>query len=218
MRILIVDDHTVVRKGIIEIINETVQQVDNPILQPAEFDEAGSTAEALELVRQQTYDLLIVDISLPDVSGLDLIREIRDEVGQVPILVLSMHPEESYAIRAFRVGANGYLNKASVPEELKGAIEKVLSGGTYASPNMTEALVKELSDANEIKHPHETLSEREWQVLRLLARGKKLTTIAELLNLHPKTVSTYKTRLMKKLQVENNAELIHYVMNQDLMG
>ena len=209
MKFLIVDDHAVVRRGTIEIVSDFSDEVD--------FDEAGSSAEALDKVAAGGHDLVLLDISLPDESGLETLKKIRAARPELPVLILSMHPEEEYAVRTFKVGADGYLAKGSAPDELVNAIRKVLSGGKYVSSSLSDRLVSELLEPKRTKRPQELLSHREYEVLAMLARGNKLTAIAEDMGLSVKTASTYKTRGMKKLGLKNNAELVRYAMVQGML-
>ena len=209
MRILLVDDHAVVRKGIKEIASISVGTAD--------FDEAETGGDAMRMIGEADYDLVILDISLPDQSGLDVLRLIRKDRADLPVLILSMHPENGYAARAFEAGANGYLTKGSVPEELQDAIEKVLKGGRYTSPTLVDSLVRQLLDPVRPAKPHDVLSEREYEVLRRLARGERLTAIANQMDLSTKTVATYRSRAMKKLNLENAAQLFRYAMNAGML-
>lgn len=209
MRILLVDDHAVVRKGIKEIASISVGAAD--------FDEAETGGDALRMIGSTDYDLVILDISLPDRSGLDVLRRIREDRVDLPVLILSMHPENGYAARAFEAGANGYLTKGSVPEELQDAIEKVLKGGRYTSPTLVDSLVRQLLDPVRPAKPHDVLSEREYEVLRRLAHGERLTAIANQMDLSTKTVATYRSRAMKKLNLTNAAQLFRYAMNAGML-
>lgn len=208
MNLLLIDDHAVVRSGVRDIVSVSETG--------ANFAEASTAREAMEMVSNQDYDIVILDISLPDENGLQLLQKIRQVKPDMPVLILSMHPEEGYAMRAFKAGANGYLNKASVPAELVGAIRKILSGSTYASQALTSGLLRGMAAGAMNKPPHDLLSEREWHVLRLLAHGYKLTDIADNMNVHPKTVSTYKSRIMRKLNIDNNAQLLRYALSLGL--
>lgn len=209
MRILLVDDHAVVRKGIKEIASISVGNAD--------FDEAETGCDAMRMIGNADYDLVILDISLPDQSGLDILRRIRKDRADLPVLILSMHPENGYAARAFEAGANGYLTKGSVPEELQDAIEKVLKGGRYTSPTLVDSLVRQLLDPVRPPKPHDVLSEREYEVLSRLARGERLTAIANQMDLSAKTVATYRSRAMRKLNLENTAQLFRYAMNAGML-
>lgn len=208
MNLLLVDDHAVVRSGVRDIVSVTETE--------ARFAEASNAREALDLICCQDYDIVILDINLPDENGLQLLQKIRKVKPQLPVLILSMYPEEGYALRAFKAGANGYLNKASVPAELVGAIRRILQGNTYASQSLTSGLLKGMASSSSNNLSHDLLSEREWHVLRLLAHGYKLTDIAENMDVHPKTVSTYKSRIMRKLDIENNAQLLRYALSLGL--
>ncbi len=204
MRFLIVDDHAVVRRGTMEILSDYSDDVT--------FHEAGSSGEALSLLGQFAFDLVLLDISLPDENGLETLKKIRRVHPALPVLILSMHPEEEYAIRTFRSGANGYLAKNSAPEELITAVKKVLQGGKYLSPDLSDRLLHEYIDPKAVRRPSEQLSQREYQILSALAAGKTLTAIAAEMSLSVKTVSTYRARVMKKLKLANNAQLIRYAM------
>ncbi len=209
MHLLVVDDHAVVRSGIRDIVSLSAPE--------ARFAEAATAHEAMECVLREHFDLVVLDISLPDESGIDLLGRIRAVQPDIPVLILSMHPEEGYALRAIQAGANGYLNKASVPAELVGAIRAVLAGQTFAGEGVIQELAKGITASRSQRHPHELLSEREWYVLRMLARGDRLTTIAEKLSVNPKTVSTYKTRIMRKLGVSNNVDMMRYAISMGLV-
>jgi two-component system invasion response regulator UvrY len=204
-RILIIDDHEVVREGVKGLFAADV----------AEFGEARNGAEALNLIREQDWDIAILDISLAGRSGLDVLKEIRQLRPKLPVLMLSMHAEGQYAMRAFKAGASGYINKASSREELRQAVLKVIRGGRYISPSMAEKMVFDLSSSD--KAPHEQLSDRELEVLCLIASGKTVGEIAESLNLSDKTISTYRRRILDKMQLSTNAELTHYAIKNNLV-
>lgn len=206
MNLLLVDDHAVVRSGIRDIVS-----VSEP---KATFAEAATAQEALELLTAQHFDLVILDLSLPDANGLTLLPRIRAIAPDLPVLVLSMHPEDGYAQRALQAGAQAYLNKASVPAELVSAIRQIFQEN--ASQDQAWPAAEPLSETTAVSPSRKLLSEREWHVLRLLAHGHRLTHIAQELNVHPKTVSTYKSRIMKKLNIENNAQLLRYALEQGL--
>lgn len=208
MHLLLVDDHAVVRSGIRDIVSLSAPE--------ARFSEASTAHEAMERILVERFDMVVLDISLPDESGIELLCRIREIQPELPVLILSMHPEEGYALRAIQAGANGYLNKASVPAELVGAIRAVLAGQTFAAEGVIEELAKGVTNPVSPRRPHELLSEREWYVLRMLARGDRLTTIAEKLGVNPKTVSTYKSRIMRKLDVSNNADMMRYAISMGL--
>ena len=209
LKILIADDHAIVRKGLMKILKES----DNGI----SVDEAGHGQEALARVLQTRYELVLMDISMPGRGGLDVLKEMKSHRPQLPVLILSMHPEEEYAIRALRAGASGYVTKDSAADELVGAIRKVLSGGRYVSSSLAEKLAFEM-EADAGKLPHETLSDREYQVLRMIASGKTVTEIAQELSLSVKTISTYRSRILEKMRAKNNAELTRYAFANRLVS
>ncbi len=180
-----------------------------------QIDEADSGDEALSLIRKNSYDVVILDISMPGKSGIDVLREITFEFPGLPILVLSIHPEDQYALRVMKNGASGYLNKASAPEELVAAIRKITSGGKYITSAVTDRLLQDGGASRD--NPHETLSNREYQVMLHIASGKTVTETAQILNLSVKTVSTYRTRILEKLHLENNARIIHYALSRNLL-
>jgi len=208
-KILIADDHPVVRMGLIELISGAFENVS--------FGEAKTTQEALEQVWKQDWGLVILDISMPGRSGIDILSEVKKARPKVPILVLSMHPEEQFARRALKAGAAAYMTKESVPEELIRALRRVMQGGRYVSAALAEKLAADLR--LEIERPaHELLSDREFQVLRMIALGKTVTDIAGELALSVKTVSTYRSRIIEKTGMRNNAELIRYAIQNQLVG
>lgn len=208
LRVLIADDHPLIRKGLIRILSDSVY-VDA-------VDEASDGFAALDLLRRNSYDVVVLDISLPDKDGMDVLPEIKQLVPDVPVLMLSIQPEEQYAVRAFRLGAAGCLNKSSAPEELVEAIRTVARGGTYLSPKAKDLVMDSIRGDGRAK-PHESLSERESQVMIQIARGKTVGEIAELLSLSVKTVSTYRARLLEKLSLENNAQVMEYVFRHKLI-
>ncbi len=182
----------------------------------ATFGEARNAQEALDLVWKDNWDVVVLDITMPGRSGLEVLREIKRSRPKVPVLVLSMHPENQFAVRVLKRGASGYMTKESAAEELVGAIKKVLSGGRYVSTSLAEKLATYVSsDSN--KPPQELLSDREFQVLRLIASGKIVSEIAKELSLSVKTISTYRTRILEKMGLRNNAELMHYAMHHQLV-
>ena len=207
VKILIIDDHEVVRRGMRQILEENFLYV--------EVGEADTGAKGIAAVRQEPWDLAIVDISLPDQSGLELLCELHSTAPRLPLMVLSLHPEEQYAVRAFRAGAMAYLNKQTAPEELARAVKQVLSGRRYVTASIGERMVSSLSK-NPTGPAHHTLSEREFEVLVLLARGQSIKHIAQSLTLSIKTVSTYRARLLDKLQLTTTAELIRYALDHHL--
>ena len=207
IRILVADDHAVIHRGVRQIVSAEP----NMVVQ----GEARTAQEALALVRRQPWDALILDISLPG-GGLDLLKAVKQECPKLPVIILSMHPEEQYAVRALKLGAACYLNKTSAPEELVTAIRKVVAGGKYVSPSLAERLAAMVATDTD-RPPHERLSDREYQVLRLIASGKSVGQIAEGLSLSVKTVSTYRARILEKMHLENNAQLIHYAIQNRLL-
>jgi two-component system invasion response regulator UvrY len=207
-KILIADDHAVVRKGLTKILKEA----DAGIC----VDEANHGQEALAKALQASYELVLMDISMPGRGGLEVLKEIKSHRPKLPVLMLSMHPEEEYAVRALRAGASGYVTKDSAAEELMEAIRKVLSGGRYVSASLAEKLAFEMeSDAD--KPLHETLSDREYQVMRMIASGKTVTEIAQELSLSVKTISTYRSRILEKMRLKNNSELTRYAFENLLV-
>jgi len=207
MRVLIADDHAIVRRGVREILEEAPLGL--------AVDEVGSAAETLKAVKVNTYDIVLLDIAFPDGSGLEVLRQIRTDCPQTRVLLLSMYPEEQYAQRALHLGASGYLTKDSAPNELVIAIQKVAVGGKYITQALAERLVDEI-DMQVEKAPYETLSDREFQVLTRLGAGKSIHAIAAELSLSPKTVSTYRSRLLEKLKLKTEADIIHYVIENRL--
>lgn len=208
IKILVVDDHSIVRQGLKQILADSQSLV--------VAGEASTGQEALQKIRSSNFDMVIMDISLPDRSGLDMLEQIKMIAPKLPVLILSMHAEEQYATRAFKSGASGYLTKESASEQLVIAINKVAQGGKYISPSLAEKLVFELVKDSE-KALHENLSDRELQVLCLLASGKTLTDISQTLHVSVKTVSTYRTRILEKMGMHNNAELIRYALENKLV-
>ena len=204
-KILIVDDHEVVRAGVRRIIEQP----------EIVFGEAGNATQALELVNQEDWDLAVLDLSLGERSGLDLLKELKQVRSKLPVLILSMHSEEQYARRAFQAGAAGYITKDSGPEELVKAVTRVIGGGRYVTPTTAERLALELEKGSD-RPPHHALSDREFEVLRLIASGKTVGEIAALLELSDKTVSTYRARILEKMRMKSNAEIIHYAIRNNL--
>ena len=181
----------------------------------AEFGEARSGAEAINLIRDSEWDIAILDISLAGRSGLDVLKEIRQLRPKLPVLMLSMHAEDQYAMRAFKAGASGYISKASSRDELRQAVLKVIKGGRYISPSMAERMVFDISSSD--KPPHEQLSDRELEVLCLIASGRTVGEIAPSLSLSDKTISTYRRRILDKMHLSTNAELTHYAIRNHLV-
>ncbi|MCX5820215.1 MAG: response regulator transcription factor [Deltaproteobacteria bacterium] len=208
IRILVVDDHAIVREGLKQILADVNDM--------AVRDEAAGGQEALNKIRSGEFDVVLLDISMPGRSGLEILKEIKAERPKLPVLILSMHAEEQYAVRALRAGASGYLTKASAPDELIGAIRKVSCGRKYVSSSLAEKLALEL-DIDTKKPPHATLSDREYQVMLMLASGKAVKEIADELCLSVKTISTYRSRVMEKMNMKKNAELTLYAIQNHLV-
>jgi DNA-binding NarL/FixJ family response regulator len=207
LHILIVDDHAIVREGMVRILERTGEHWT--------VAEASTGHQALELMQRQPIDLAIVDLSMPGISGLDLIRRMRADFPAVRVLVLSMHAEEQYALRAFKAGANGYVTKDQAATELVHAVRKVAAGGAYVTQSLAERVVLQLHGAVDVPR-HAQLSDRELEVLRGIVAGRRLTDIAQSLHLSVKTISTHKTRMLDKLQLPTTAALIRYGMEHGL--
>jgi len=208
IKILIADDHAVVLEGLKRIIADAADM--------AIEAEAKTGREVLEKLRTTAVDLVLLDLSMPKISGLELLKVIKDRYPKIPVLILSMLPENQYAVRMLKAGASGYLNKASAADQLILAIRKVAYGGKYISMTLAEKLAFDL-DINTSKPPHETLSNREYQVFCLIASGKQAAEIADELTLSAKTVSTYRARVLEKMKMSNNAELIRYAIENNLV-
>ena len=208
IRVLVADDHALVRRGLRELLSET-----DDIRVEAE---AATAAEALECVLRQALDVVVLDLSLPGRGGLDLLGEIKAARGDLPVLILTMHPEDQYAVRALKAGAAGYLTKESAPEKLVEAVRRAAAGGRYVSASLAEKLALHLDDARQ-REPHETLSDREFQVFRRLAGGRTVSQIADELSLSVKTVSTYRARILEKMAMQTNAELMQYAFRHKLV-
>jgi DNA-binding NarL/FixJ family response regulator len=208
IRVLIVDDHTILRRGLSQIISETDDlEVSG---------EADSGAQAVQLARAQDFDVVLLDISMPDRNGLDTLKQLKKEKPKLAVLMLSMHPEEHYAMRALKAGASGYLTKQSAPALLVTAIRQVAGGRKYVSADLAEELARTVGD-DAGRPRHETLSDREYETLRLMASGKTLTEVAAEMTLSVKTVSVYRARLLEKMQLKNNAELTYYALKHKLV-
>jgi two-component system invasion response regulator UvrY len=207
MRILLADDHALLRQGLKQILLEEFPN--------AEFQEAATTQETIERLGQKACDVLVLDVFMPGRTGLEVLEEVRREYPALPVLVLSSTPEEQLAIRVLKAGASGFLNKQTAPENLIHAVQKLLSGGKYVSAAVAERLAKEIGRANQ--QPHERLSDREFQVMRMLVAGKSLKEIADELALSAKTISTFHTRIWQKLGVKNDVELVHYALEHQLV-
>lgn len=208
IKVMIIDDHTLFRKGLREIL------LDFPFIE--ECKEARSGKEALEILSQEKFDILFLDIAMPDMDGIETLKLIKSRDYQTKILMLSMYPEEQYAIRALKYGASGYITKSADPEELMRAIEKIIAGGKYVPEAFSEKVLHYI-DKSEALSPHEMLSERELQVFMMIARGKSLVEISRELSISIKTVSTYRARILEKLNLQNNAEIINYAIRHGLI-
>jgi two-component system invasion response regulator UvrY len=208
LRILLCDDHPILREGLKKIL---LQQSDIRIV-----DEAGSGTEMLEKSAASRYDVIILDITLPDMNGLDVLKSLQSSGSTAGVLVLSMHPEEQYATRAIKAGAAGYLQKESAPAELVNAVRRIANGGKYVTASLAEKLAFELQGAVD-KAPHEVLSDREYQVLCLLATGKGIKEIAMELSLSPPTIATYRSRVMTKLGLASTVDLVRYALAHKLV-
>lgn len=207
IHVLIADDHAIVRQGLKQILSETEDLIIT--------GEADDGSEALQLARLQPWDVFLLDVSMPNRNGIDTLKQLKKEFPRLPILILSMHPEEQYALRALKAGASGYLTKQSAPEQLVNAIRQVASGKKYVSPAVAQQLIEALSDDTD-KLPHERITDREYQVLVMIAAGKSQTQIADKLNLGVATVSTYRARLLEKMGLKSTAELIRYGLEHGL--
>ena len=208
IKIIIADDHPIVRAGMKQIIAEASDLM--------VVDEAGDGHKLLSKIRVKNFDVVILDITMPHMNGLDVLKQLKIEKPKLPVIVLSIHPEDQYALRVLKAGASGYVTKASAPDELINAIRKVCRGRKYISPSIAEKLAFNL-DANFEEMPHEALSDREYQVLCMLASGKTVTEIAVELALSAKTVSTYRSRILEKMDMKNSAELMHYAIQNQLV-
>ena len=207
LKILLADDHAVVRGGIRKFL-EATQDIDI-------VAEATTGEEALAQVRKNDFDVMLLDISLPDLNGLEVLKRVKRERPNLRVLIFSMYPEDDFAVPAFEAGASGYLSKDSSPNQILLAIQTVASGASYVSPSMTERLLAGTVSAGK-REPYETLSRREMEVLLMLSKGVSLTKIGEMLHLSVKTVSTYRTRILEKFDMESNAELTRYVLEHKL--
>ncbi len=208
IHVLIADDHAIVRQGLRQILSETEDLV--------VAGEADDGVDAMHLARNGEWDVVLLDISMPNRNGIDTLKMLKKEFPRLPVLILSMHQEDLYAVRALKAGASGYLTKQSAPELLVTAIRQVASGHKYVSPTLAVKLADFIAEDSD-RPPHETLSDREYQVLCLIATGRTLTQIAEELNINVKTVSEYRKRVLDKMRLENNAELIHYGLKLGLV-
>jgi len=208
IKVLVADDHAIVRRGLRQILAET------PDIMVG--GEAANAQEVLDLVRGQHWSVVILDLSLPGSSGLELLADLRKEKPDLRVLVLTVHPEDQYAVRAIRAGAAGFLTKESAPEKLIEAVRKIASGGRYVSAELAETLASALAGESR-GAPHERLSDREFEILKMLASGKTVSDVARELTLSVKTVSTHRTRILKKMGMKNNAELTSYAVRTRLV-
>lgn len=209
LRLLIIDDHAIVRHGLRQIVAET-----DDIRVEAE---AENSAQAIRLIRDRSFDVVLLDISLPDKNGIETLKQIRREQNSVRVLMLTSHPEDEFGVRALKAGAAGYLTKQSAASQLVTAIRQVASGRKYISPGLAEELARTLG-ADSDKAPHELLSDREYQIFIMIAQGKALSEMAAALSLSPKTVSVYRSRILEKMKLKNNVELTHYAVKGGLVS
>ena len=208
LKILIADDHAIVREGLKQILADVPDMV--------VAGEAASGNQVLEMIRKERWDLALLDITMPGGNGLDTLKQLKKEKPELPVLMLSMYPEEQYAVRSIKAGVSGYLTKESAPEELIAAIRKVAQGGKYISASLSEKLATYLeTDAD--KPLHELLSDREYEVVLMIAAGKTVSQIAEELSLSVKTISTNRTRALRKMGMSNNSEITYYAMKHGLV-
>ena len=205
---MIADDHAIVRKGLIQLLREEFTM--------AEVKEVTNGNAVLEEVRKQIWDAILLDISMPGLSGIEILRQIRTNGIKTPILIISMYPEEEYAVRALKAGASGFLNKESANEELLAAVHRILSGRKYISSTIADKLVEAVGEIRETSPAHELLSDREMQVLHEIASGKTVSEIARAFSLSVNTISTYRTRILEKLSLHNNVELTRYAIDHRL--
>lgn len=208
IKIIIADDHEIVRAGLKQIIADSKEMHVK--------GEAHDGQQLLEKVRAERYDVILLDIKMPGRSGLEILKQLKTEYPDLPVIVLSMHPEDQYAVRTIKAGASGYLTKETAGEKLIEAIKKVYNGGKYIGPTLAEKLADSIANDKQ-KAPHEYLTDREYQVICLIASGKTVTEIARELFLSVKTISTYRQRILEKMNMKNNAELTHYVINNNLL-
>ena len=208
MKILIADDHAVVREGLKQILSESSEMVVTA--------EASTGPEVFEKIGKDDFDLIVLDIAMPGRGGLDILKEIKNKKPRLPVLILSMYPEDQYAVRVLKAGASGYMTKESAPAELINAIKQISKGKKYVSPSLAEKLALDL-EITTGRPPHESLSDREYQVMCMIASGKTLKEIAEKLSLSIKTISTYRSRILEKMNMKSNAELTHHAIKNRLV-
>jgi two-component system invasion response regulator UvrY len=208
IKVLVADDHALIRKGLKQLLDDTDDM--------RVIGEAENGMQAIRMSEETDYDVVLLDISMPDKHGVEVLKQLKANKPQLPVLMLSMHPEEQYALRSMKAGAAGYLNKQSAPLQLVTAIRQVASGKKYISTELAEQLANGLSQGYQ-ELLHQTLSNREYQTLCLMASGKKLSEMADIMSLSPKTVSVYRSRLLEKMKLKNNAEAIHYAISNHLI-
>lgn len=209
IRVLIVDDHAILRRGLRALLSDEFHG--------AAFGEASNAEEAVKQLGKKIWDVALLDITLPGKSGLDLLKELKAARPKLPVLVLSVHPEDQFAVRVLKAGAEGYMTKESAPEELVSAIRKILAGGRYVSPTLAEKLALSVKK-DFTRTPHETLSDREYEIMCRIASGRTVTEIAGELSLSVKTISTYRARILEKLGVKNSAEITRYAIGNGLVS
>ncbi len=208
MNILIADDHTIVRKGIRQILMEEFSD--------AVIEEVADGNEMLHKIRNEKFDIVISDISMPGRSGLESLKQVKEEFPKLPVLILSMYSEDQYAIRVLKAGASGYLTKDSAPEELVKAVKQIVSTGRYISPAVADKLAENINQ-NSSEQLHESLSDREFEVLKMIGSGKTVSEIAQILSLSVNTISTYRVRILEKTKLHSNSEVMHYVLENKLV-
>lgn len=208
INVLIADDHALIRRGLKQLLDDTEDM--------RVTGEAETGVEAINMIQAHAFHVVLLDISMPDRHGIDVLKQIKDTPPDLPVLILSMHPEDQYAMRAMKAGAAGYLNKQSAPTQLVNAIRQVANGKKYISNELAQQLAEGLSEGYQ-ELLHQTLSNREYQTLCLMASGKKLSEMAEIMSLSPKTISVYRARLLEKMKLKNNAEAIHYAITNHLI-
>jgi two-component system invasion response regulator UvrY len=209
INVLVVDDHALIRKGMRQILDDTSDM--------RVTGEAETGIQAIKMVRENKYDMVLLDLTLPDRHGMDVLKQLKAESPTLPVLILSMHPEDQYAMRSIRGGAAGYLNKQSAPSQLVTAIRHVASGRKFISNTLAEQLVNELTQDTPREVSHKILSNREYQTLCLMAAGKSLSEMADIMSLSAKTVSVYRARMLEKMHLKNNAEAVRYAINHRLI-
>lgn len=208
INILLADDHAIVRQGLVQLLSGAQEF--------SVIAEASNYSEVMRHVRDLELDAVVLDISMPGKTGIETLQQIKREKPRLPVLMLSMYPEDQYAVRAIKAGASGYLTKMSAPAQLVEALKTITQGRKYITPELATSLAENLTNDTDLS-PHETLSDREFQTLKLIAAGKKLSAIADELALSPKTVSVYRARLMEKLRMKTNAELTRYALENNLI-